>query len=269
MPKRTDSQSSIDIRERWGTGWKPDAFDERDYAAAARFGAPRSLPSEALGLRDFIRRVKDQASSSSCVGQAISSAIDTRIRRLKIAWPEPSSVAPYIMARRIATPKGTKLADDGCFPRDAMKAVREVGLPSEEAVPFDLSKMNDDLTWADFQDASKLIVFQWFRIYAQGASRADEVANALSQGIPVVCGIDLDAGFFRYNGGVIEAWGPERKGGHMVTIVGYRTNAHGFREFLVLNSWGERWGIGGFFWLHEDALASGRVSDLYALVVSP
>lgn len=255
-------------RDPFGTGWLADAPDERDFRASARFGAPANLPREALALADHVRRVRDQGPTSACVGFAITSGVDVRLRKLGIEWPEPSPVGVYTPARRAVTPKGQKLDDGGSFPRVAMKLIRDVGIPSEQRVPFNPATINDDLKWGAFQDASKLLVFQWFRVYEAGASRSDAVANALAAGYPVVLGAVLDPAFFQNQGETVMTWGPERRGGHMLCVVGYRTRADGSREFLVLNSWGKGWGAGGFFWLHADALASDRVSDIYALVVA-
>lgn len=254
----------------FGAGWLPDSPDARDWSASARFGAPRGLPREALTLWDHVRRVRDQGPTSSCVGHAIGSGVDVRIRKLGISFYEPSPIGIYTNARTLARgERDEKLEDVGSFPRLAMKGIRDVGIASEDAVPFDPARVNDELKWSAFQDASRLIVFQWYRVYAVGASRSDEVANALAQGYPVVFGATLDPAFFDSRGATIMQWGAEKRGGHMLCLVGYRTRSDGAREFLVLNSWGEGWGAGGYTWIHEAALGSDRVGDVYALVVSP
>lgn len=255
-------------RDPFGTGWLADSPDPRDFRASARFGAPANLPREALALADHVRRVRDQGPTSACVGFAITSGVDVRLRKLGIVWPEPSPVSVYTPARRAVTPKGAKLDDGGSFPRVAMKMIRDLGIASEQAVPFNPATINDELKWGAYQDASKLLVFQWFRVYEYGASRSDAVANALAKGYPVVLGATIDPAFFQSKGETIMAWGPEKRGGHMLCVVGYRTRADGTREFLILNSWGTGWGARGFVWLHEGALASERVSDIYALVVA-
>lgn len=266
--KKPRAPEIVVVSNDFGTGWLPDAPDARDFRASARFGAPSGLPREALALADHVRRVRDQGPTSACVGFAITSGVDVRLRKLGVVWPEPSPVCVYTSARRASAGKGVKLDDAGSFPRVAMKMIRDLGIASEQAVPFDPSKINDDLKWGAYQDASKLLVFQWFRVYEAGASRSDAVANALAKGYPVVIGAVLDPAFFQSTGETIMAWGPERRGGHMLCVLGYRTRADGSREFLILNSWGTGWGARGFVWLHEDALASERVSDIYALVVA-
>lgn len=249
----------------FGTGYKQDAADPRDWNASARFGAVTKLPSSALGLRDFVRRVSDQSYSSSCVGQALARAIDTRLRKLGFNGPEPSSLALYIGA---CTLDGQEPLDMGCYPRDAMRFAREMGVPREEVWPFDPAKAREKLPWDVLQDASRFLLFQWWRIYASGQSRSDAVAQAIANGFPVIFGLELDAAFFSYSGGTIMALGAERKGGHMLCIIGYREREDGTREFLIVNSWGYGWGEGGMCWMHEDVLESSRASDFYVIEVS-
>jgi C1A family cysteine protease len=54
--------------------------------------------------------------------------------------------------------------------------------------------------------------------------------------------------------------GPEERllGGHAVMAVGY--DAQGQR-FLVRNSWGARWGKGGYFWMPYAYLQDRNLSD--------
>jgi hypothetical protein len=57
------------------------------------------------------------------------------------------------------------------------------------------------------------------------------------------------------------------KGGHAFTAVGY-THVEGERYFLVKNSWGEKWGDGGYAWIHEQTLQR-FVHGGYVVVVDP
>lgn len=255
-----------------GTGWARDAADARDRTSAALLGAPANLPPEALGLKELVTRVNDQKTSSSCVGQAIAKAIHVRLRKIKPPGApepaEPSSLSIYTPARRRATGPAGPLVDQGCAPRDAMMSIRDVGVAREETWPFDLAAVDVDVPWDELQDASKFLVFEWYRVMADGAHRSDAVAQAVAKGFPVVFGLDLWQGFEDYAGGTLLEVGPDSVGGHMLCIVGYRTRADGKREFLIINSWSDQWGEGGFVWLHEDVIASPRADDFYVIQVA-
>ena len=250
----------------FGRGYKQDAPDGRDWNASARFGAVNKLPAEALGLKEFVRRVHDQSITGSCVGQALSQAIDTRLRKLGFNGPEPSSLALYAGARSV---DHGKLEDNGCYPRDAMRFSQTNGVPREDVWPFDVAKVNEKLPWDVLQDASRFLLFQWWRIYSSGQQRSDAVAQAIAAGFPVIFGLEIDNAFFGYSGGTIMQMNADRAGGHMLCIIGYRTREDGTREFLIVNSWGYGWGEYGMCWMHEDVLETSRATDFYVIEVSP
>lgn len=265
-PQAQDEASAEEASSApFGRGYKVDSPDPRDWNASARFGAVDKLPSEALGLREFVRRIHDQTITSSCVGHALAQAIDIRLRKLGFDF-EPSSLAPYTGARSL---DHGVLVDAGCYPRDAMRFVATNGVPREHVWPFDPEKVNEKLPWDVLQDASRFLLFAWWRIYASGQQRSDAVAQALAKGFPVIFGLDIDNAFFGYSGGTIMRMNPDSAGGHMLCIIGYRTREDGTREFLIVNSWGLYWGLDGMCWMHEDVLESSRASDFYVIEVSP
>ena len=57
------------------------------------------------------------------------------------------------------------------------------------------------------------------------------------------------------------------KGAHAFSLVGY-THVDGERYFLVKNSWGERWGDGGYAWAHEQTLRK-IIRGGYVVIVDP
>lgn len=249
---------------RRGSGWKKDKHDPKDWSSRALFGAPVHLPSEA-SIREHVTTVNDQGPSSSCVGQAITRAIHARLRKLGLPAPELSVLGVYGPARRRALAPGEQLRDDGCYPRDAMTSIATIGVPRDETWPFDLEKVDATIPLDVFQDAARFIVFRWWRVFGDGPSRSDGIAQALAKGFPLVFGMTLWSAFFDHKAGTIEVAGRDDAGGHMMAIVAYRTRHDGKREFLILNSWGTTWGEGGFCWIHEDVICGPRCSDFYAI----
>lgn len=259
--------------KQFGLGWKKDSPDPRDFSAHALFGAVTRLPADALELANYVLRVNDQGPTSSCVGQAIGKAIHVRLRKIKAAEApepaEPSYQAIYTFARRRGLMnENAFLEDDGCIPRMAMFSIRDLGVPGEHTWPFDPATIQKDVPWDVVQEASKFLLFQWYRVTPTGSARSDAVAQALSKGYPVVFGMDLWQGFMDYRGGTLLSPGPDHAGGHMLCILGYRRRADGSREFQVLNSWGSGWGESGYVWLHEDVICSDRADDFYVIQVS-
>lgn len=252
-----------------GLGHVKDEPDERDYKARAMLGAPRGLPPEAT-LEHHVRSIKDQGSTSSCVGHAIGTACDTRLRRLGLVSPEPSRVAIYSAARAYGRlDKGSAFTDDGCYPRHAMKGIRDFGVPAETTWPFDASKINEELPWDVHQAASAFRITQWYRIDSVGHARVEDICNAIAQGYPVVFGMGVDDNFMNWDGkGVVPFLDAEKNlGGHMMCLVGYTTD-NSERVFRGVNSWGIGWGNKGMFWAHEGSMKDPTAGDFYVVQVS-
>lgn len=245
-----------------GRGYLPDEPDERDFDASARFGAPRGLPASATALLEHAGDAVNQVHTSSCVGQAIKKAIRARQSFKGRGIVDPSALAIYAGGQAALE----KFEDAGCYPRDAMKWIREMGVALEKDWPFDPAKATVKPPWHVMQEATRLVVFEWWRIFAEGPSRSDAVAKALADGVPVVFGAQIDQAFDEYSGGVIAGWDPESElDGHMSCLLGYETGDDGKRAFVGINSWGTGWGETGLYRIHEDALASPRCTDFYAV----
>ncbi len=246
-------------------GWLKDPTDENDFTARALFGAPRGLPREA-SLASFVPVVRDQFSSNSCVGQSMAAAIDIRHRKLG-RWQEPltSESSIYTFARVLAraTPDDP-LLDIGCYPRKAARGVREWGIVSREQWPLDESTIDAELPLDVLMTASAHRLTEWRRIDTWGQSLLDGICQAISAGFPVPFGLEVDAPFLEFSGkDILGAPGSDRRGGHMLLIVAYRTNSRGRREFLILNSWGSLWGDGGFVWVDEEFVLDSTAGDFY------
>jgi Papain family cysteine protease len=251
--------------KKYGLGHRPSASPS-DWKASARLGAPAQLPPDA-SLQQFVRRVNDQGQTESCVGQALTKAIDTRLRKLGINVDEPSAQAAYTGGRELEVGPDGQLTDTGSVAADVFKFLRDIGVAREQVWPLDPAKINEKLPWDVLQDASHFLLFQWWRIYESGVSRSDAIANALAQGFPVVFAQQVDNKFFSYSGGTILALDADDAGGHMMCILGYRTRKDGTREFLVINSWGINWGESGYCWMHERVLADPRSDEFYIVEI--
>ena len=73
------------------------------------------------------------------------------------------------------------------------------------------------------------------------------VKKSLAEGKPVIIGMNTPDSFFE----VKDAWNPKEDpdryyGGHALCVVGYDDEKGAFE---VLNSWGRKWGNGGYIWI--------------------
>lgn len=84
-----------------------------------------------------------------------------------------------------------------------------------------------------------------------------EIIQALDLGTPVVLGLVITDAFFRPDAaGCIPDRDPDvERGGHAVLAVGHGHDTAGRSAILIRNSWGPKWGVGGYAWLSSDYLA--------------
>jgi hypothetical protein len=252
-----------------GLGWRVDPRDVRDYSVRSLFGARRGLPG-AASLESFAGPVRDQLSSSSCVGQAIARAVDTRLRVLGMTGTYPSALAAYSFARALARLSPAEpFDDDGSHPRLAMKGIKDWGLPPETRWPFDMTKVNSELPLDVLQVASAYKLAAWHRVDTIGRERVLDVCQAITNKYPVILGVDADRALMAYVKGQVLTRPIEAEvvGGHMLCLLGYQTLPSGLIQVRGINSWGTSWGDRGYFWADEKWLAAPGTGDIYVLVV--
>ena len=268
-------KSDLTVR---GLGWNPNPADSRDVSARPMLGAPSTVPLEWFGLMPYLAAAMDQSISSACVGFALAAAIMIRLRMQGTFVTDVSGFAIYAWARMMSKlSKDDPILDTGCYPRVAMQSLRVHGAPPEAAWPFDVGMVNEELPWDVQQVSSAGRVVRWFRLDSGGPGRIREIMHALVQGYPVVFGTFVDAVFMAHgiaydldDAPIVRRMNTSdpQGGGHMMCIVAYRTNRDGQVEFLILNSWGLRWGYRGMIWMHQDVLLDPASSDFHVMQVT-
>jgi hypothetical protein len=253
----------------------PDAFDERDLVYQPRL---QPLPAE-LDVRptDKSQHYVMTQQGSSCTGHAVASMINVVLaRNVQLGFAEQVAttsgrtkdfrVSPYMlyaMARRYDEFAGEE--DEGSSLRGALKGWYYHGVLPESAWPaLDPKKAPDidDPEVADLAMRQPLGAF-----YRVTPFRLDDMQSAVNELHAIAVSAAVHDGWTSPTVVTRKAPGSnkvshmaviERRprsqplGGHAFAIVGY--NEVGF---LVQNSWGTRWGRGGFATLpYDDWLAS-------------
>lgn len=235
---------------RKGSGARRDTPDPRDYSIA-RLGL-----ADASGDVDLSRPsecpIKDQGSTSSCVGQSLSSGIQLAYL---VGNGEPcpvlSALDAYFGAREL---EGEAIRDAGCYPRLALKAVMAHGIATEESWPFGLLRVNRRPSWRARRDGYPR---RGLRGY-YSLSGPEQVALALRHRRPVQMSWTVTDGFQRLRAHqLVEAFPGKAVGGHAMLIVGVEAVAGALR-FRIQNSWGTRWGNGGFWTASAAVIGAGH-----------
>lgn len=236
-------------------GCLPDPPDHRDVPLGAVLAA-EPLPPSASVWDDRVA-IRDQGSTSSCVGQAVATG-------LRLAYLRRGQPCPTLSARalyRLALGPSRDVVDGGTWIRACVAAARRVGAPGEVAHPGVQRILEPVSLGAAFDGADRWGVRRYYRIPSGDLTG---VRRALAAGLPVVGGWQVGAAFTAYAGrGLVQ---PEQRtrGGHALCLVGY-AEQDGDAFFAGVNSWGTAWGARGMFHASDSWVAQG--GDLWALDV--
>jgi len=209
--------------------------DRRDFRMVC--GAAE-LPRR-VDLRHLCSPVEHQDQLNSCTANATVGAMEMLERRQGIEQRDLSRLFVYWNTRVI---DGSADKDIGSYISSAMKAVKKSGACLESVWPYDVSKVFTEPSYEAYQDGLERQAIEYARV-EQGPG----VLQTLSRGFPVVFGMMLYGSFDPVAGRTGTAPVPQpgepRVGGHAMLIVGYDMDE---QMYLVRNSWGGRWGDGGY-----------------------
>lgn len=237
--------------------WKRDKPDHRDFKFA--YSAAR-LPGR-VDLTSQMPAVYDQGYLGSCTAQAAAAAFSYTLKLERKQAYTPSRLYIYYNERMI---DGTIPYDAGSSIRTSMKALNKYGGPHEELWPYIPEKMAVAPKRVAYVDGNAHLATQYLSI----GQSLSAMKSCLSQGFPIVFGFLVYESFESYqvaNTGMVPTPGPSEEllGGHAALIVGYDDS---MGRFIVRNSWGPDWGIGGYFFLPYQYAANSNLSgDFWSL----
>lgn len=243
-------------------GWIPDHPDKRDRYHALP-PANLKLPRAADCLK-FEAPIGNQGALGSCTAWAVTAAYRNTEIELRGDSPDPSELATYYWTREL---QGTVNSDSGAAIRTAIKSLVKRGTCDEALHPYVVSNFRKAPSSAAVADAAKSRVVAYARVEQTAAALKDQIARCN----PVVFGFTVYGRAFDEAGksGVMPMprWLDRAVGGHAVVIVGY-DDAKG--AYLIRNSWGNRWGQKGYFWMpYEFAHDDDYCADFWTIQTVP
>lgn len=172
--------------------------------------------------------------------------------------------------------EGTVSYDSGAYIRDAIKAMSKYGIVDENLWPYDTSKFTVNPPTAVW-DAAAAHKISSYHAITDGDLETMKVA--LSQGYLIEFGFDVYSSFLTVamstSGMLTRPKANEAlEGGHAVALCGYDDNKvmpdGSTGAFLVRNSWGSAWGLGGYFHMSYGYVADTKLcSDFWVIQSSP
>lgn len=235
-------------------GWHPDLPDHRDLLFQIK--RPIDLPSK-VDLRDKLIPVFDQGQLGSCTANAISSAYAFNMhKQVEDEIFVPSRLFIYYNEREM---EGSIAYDSGARIRDGIKSINKIGVCDEVIWPYDIAKFAVKPVDECYVQAGRNKAVKYERLN----NSETELKTCLALGYPFVFGFTVYESFETRN---VAKTGkmpmPSKKeksmGGHAVLGVGYDDS---LKCFIIKNSWSDKWGDKGFFYMPYDYITD---SDLCA-----
>lgn len=229
-----------------------------DYRDRILGGALRGLLSFAdyvdlRGTKGDLRFLMDQGQLGSCTANTANTVAEfVEHKDGDPDWDRLSRLWTYYYSRERL---GTIDSDSGANLRDAFAVLAEKGAPRETYWPYEVEEFAVDPAVGGGPDAQRSAL-QHRSIEYLALREGDEghMASCLSDGYPFSYGFAVYDSFWTI--GADGKWSGARgpiDGYHAVTAYGYdfRPGAFGFPEggWIVRNSWGEKWGDGGYFYV--------------------
>lgn len=240
--------------------WRRDLPDKRDwlYDRIAVQKDGQVLPQSA-DLRQYCPPVVDQGQIGSCTANALAgdfsfvNGIQMAMSRLFIYWNE-----------RVM--EGDPYQDGGAEIRDGVLSLKNIGVCSEVTWPYQPGLLFQQPPQSAFAEAAGHKALNAFRL---DNTNLESMKACLANGYPFVMGFAVYSSFesdqvastgimpmpsFQYE---------QMLGGHAVLAVGYDESK---QMFLIRNSWGASWGIGGYFWMpYAYIIDPALCSDFWTL----
>jgi C1A family cysteine protease len=238
-------------------GWVADTPDQRDHLYAAPVARMKMLPARIDLRRQCPSVIYDQGQLGSCTGNAIACAIQfDRLKQKRKPDFIPSRLFIYYNERDM---EGTIKSDSGAQIRDGIKSVAKLGACPEPEWPYDIKKFARRPPAKCFRDALKYKAVSYQRVI----QTLSQMKGCLASGFPFVFGFAVYDSFesmaVAKNGVVPMPAATEKQlGGHAVLAVGYDDKQ---QRFLVRNSWGKSWGMGGYFSMPYAYMTDSNLSD--------
>lgn len=229
-----------------------DPEDSRDYQVKGILSKIKISSGDKLKLRYNMSPVKDQGHKGSCVGFAVAAVLEWQqqqeyLNERKKGSSYKRNKEHYDLSEQWIYHKAKEIDDwpdqEGTSIRHALKIVNKDGVPTEKGWPYSDMIIGKPEFWA-YSTAKWNRNKNYYRI-----NNIDELRNSLLNIGPCIIGIPVFDEFLYPRRGwyVGHPENPSRNyGGHAICVVGFNEERNSNKKFIIKNSWGEKWGTGGY-----------------------
>jgi hypothetical protein len=231
-----------------------EAYNNLPRAASLAASSYEGLPAS-FSLKQYAPLPGDQADYGTCVAWAAAYAARTisesvALNRLNQTETTQNAFSPAFIYKNIRPDDvygvyGTQIYT-------ALDLMRDTGAVKMLDVERNISFPNVDLSY--YKNSRNYPIGDYVTLFSRDDRRKPAlitriVKKSLSEGKPVIIGMNTPDSFNE----AVEVWRPQENPqsfyyGHALCVVGYDDNRYG-GAFEVLNSWGRKWGNGGYIWI--------------------
>lgn len=233
-------------------GWKPDLPDYRDFKYMVT--APIELP-QIIDLRSKCSKIENQSVVGSCTANALVGNLEYLENLSQSDFVDLSRLFVYYNERAL---ENSVDSDSGAQLRDGIKSLASQGVCSEDIWPYIPHAFANRPTDQCYQEALNRKISLYLRL-----NSLNDMLKCLTEGYPFVFGFSVYNYFESQEMAVtgilkMPLQSDRLLGGHAVTGVGFDQST---KMLLVRNSWGESWGIDGYFWMPFEYVENRDLSD--------
>ena len=226
----------------------------------------KNLPSS-YSLLQYCPTPQSQGQYGTCTSWATAYAFRTILEAINHGWTSKEQItkeaySPLFIYAQIKDRNDANCSKGSCISH-AMKLMRDVGNVKKsmfDVMCADVVSNNLKANAASHKIGSYSALVTYGQ-YVIEPVKISLVKKALAENQPVVVGMQVYSSFQNCK----DYWNGEMAGfplgGHAMCVVGYDDNKYG-GAFLFQNSWGERWGNGGYTWVRYSDFCK-TVSQAY------
>lgn len=235
-------------------------------------GVDDELPSK-VSMKEYCPKVVNQGQIGSCVGWSSGYGAFTIMRAKEEGWTDVDKITANAFSA-LYIYNQVKLGDcyQGSLFSQALNFLKENGscLSSDFDYPKDDCDRKPDEEHKVAANKSPYEVRDYFTIFRSTADKEEKIRQtklSLSEGKPVIIGMMIRENFKDLSK-EDSFWKPDSgntasAGGHAMVVIGYNDDKNAFE---VMNSWGEKWGNDGYFWVKYDDFAKFCVYGYQLLI---
>ncbi len=212
----------------------------------------KNMPSR-YSLEAYCPTPLSQGQYGTCTSWAAAYAARTITEAVNNHWTDSAIInreafSPPFLYKHIKNYNDYNCQNGSAIP-DALSQMKAKGVPK-------LKNFNiwcaDKIPAEIYRQATNYRIDDYFTLFWEEDSYSKKInatKKAISQNRPVIIGMDVYDSFSSWS--IKNVWNGEmngKLGGHAMCVVGYDDNKYG-GAFLLMNSWGNRWGNNGFIWV--------------------